>query len=191
MPLGLGMSRPPTLHVRSHDAATACGASRIARKSPRGRKKVAQSGSVSAFFEHPYTGGNGGVCGGRKIRGESTAVGHCTGLGRSRSGERVVRSYCTTWEPGVVGLAAGFRTEVSPCQGLRDFQEAQWSQSPGGRVAVSPLDIGTMTAGTLWTIEPSGPAGRSLLPRRMTRARTMPDPAARPCPEPATARAAS
>jgi hypothetical protein len=55
MPLGLGRLRPPTPRVRSHDAAKACGANCIAPESPRGRKKVAQSGSIWAFFEHPYT----------------------------------------------------------------------------------------------------------------------------------------
>jgi hypothetical protein len=50
MPLGPGMPRPPTPRARSHDAATTCGANRLARKSPRGRKKVAGSGRIRGVF---------------------------------------------------------------------------------------------------------------------------------------------
>jgi hypothetical protein len=53
MPLGLGNARPPTLPVRSHDAAMTCRASRAALGAAPGGRKVAQSGSISGVFRAP------------------------------------------------------------------------------------------------------------------------------------------
>jgi hypothetical protein len=81
MPLGPGIARPPPSHVRSHDAATACGANRIARKSPRGRKKVAQSGRIRGVFRASVHHRDQGSERGSHIRRGSSVFGHRTGLG--------------------------------------------------------------------------------------------------------------
>jgi hypothetical protein len=92
MPLSSCIARPPTPPVRSHDAATTCRVSGGTRGPRRGRKKVAQSGRIRAFFEHPYTGGVGGVKG-RDIHRPSSVTCHHARLASIRpiSSERVDR----------------------------------------------------------------------------------------------------
>ena len=58
-PLGFGMARPSTDHVRSHDAATCCRASLAACKPRRRLPKSGRNGSFGVYFEHLYTGVNG------------------------------------------------------------------------------------------------------------------------------------
>jgi hypothetical protein len=81
MPRGFGRALPPAPQARSHDVTTACGTNRVARKSPRGRKKVAGSGRIRVVFEHPCTCCTRGGMMGRHIRRRSPAIGHRTGLG--------------------------------------------------------------------------------------------------------------
>jgi hypothetical protein len=57
-PLGSGMSRPSTAHVRSHDAATCCRVSLAACKPRRRSRKVAEMAVLGLFFEHLYTSVN-------------------------------------------------------------------------------------------------------------------------------------
>jgi hypothetical protein len=78
MPLGPGIARPHAPQARSHDVTTACGNNGIARKSPKGRKKVAESGRIRGVFEHPYTGGMGRL--GSHICRWSSAIGHGVGM---------------------------------------------------------------------------------------------------------------
>ena len=53
------MARPSTGHVRSHNPATPCRASRPARTPRRRSRKMAQSGGFGVYFEHLYTSVNG------------------------------------------------------------------------------------------------------------------------------------
>ena len=68
------MARPSTGHVRSHDAATHCRASRPARTPRRRPRIVADNGGFGVYFEHMYTSINGVANHDIDVRGSSSAI---------------------------------------------------------------------------------------------------------------------
>jgi hypothetical protein len=76
MPLDPGMSRPPTLQARSHDAARACRACRGARRPRRVARKVAQSGRIRGIFRASVHRWNRGGVRGRHVHRWSSETCH-------------------------------------------------------------------------------------------------------------------